>query len=112
MLLPIVAVLAMFYALMLRQRAESWKPTQRKPGHKKPTTSVLIPSYMSESLPKALESVQKQDQARQQGEVVPARYEIKGLTKDNQTKWMDVTDTPINYEGKTATNMIIHFLPG
>jgi len=58
--------------------------------------------------PDMQEFVQKQDISRQQGEAVPSRYEVKALTKDKQAKWMDVTDTPINFEGQTATLAIAY----
>jgi len=40
--------------------------------------------------------------ARQQGEALPSRYEIKLLTKDGQERWVDFTAGLITYEGKPA----------
>jgi len=47
--------------------------------------------------------VKKRGIARQRGATVPSRYEVKALTKDGQTKWMDMVATAINYGGKAAT---------
>lgn len=41
--------------------------------------------------------------ARQLGDTVPSRYELKALTKNGQTRWVDLVATVINYGGKTAT---------
>jgi PAS domain S-box-containing protein len=41
--------------------------------------------------------------ARQRGETVPSRYELKALTKNGLTKWMDLVATVIHYGGKIAT---------
>ncbi|MBW2493077.1 MAG: PAS domain S-box protein [Deltaproteobacteria bacterium] len=40
--------------------------------------------------------------ARQQGEAVPHRYEVKALTKDGLAKWIDLSVASINYSGQTA----------
>ena len=53
--------------------------------------------------PEMRELVRKRGLARQRGEDVPARYEVKILTKDGKTKWMDVAITLIDYEKKSAT---------
>jgi PAS domain S-box-containing protein len=53
--------------------------------------------------PDMQELVKKRGIARQRGEAVPPRYELKALTKGGQTKWMDLTATTINYGGKIAT---------
>ena len=41
--------------------------------------------------------------ARQRGEVVPDRYELKGLTKDGHIKWIDMAAATIKYGDQTAT---------
>jgi PAS domain S-box-containing protein len=53
--------------------------------------------------PDMRELVRKRGLARQRGEDVPARYEVKILTKDGKTKWMDVAVTLIDYKNKSAT---------
>jgi PAS domain S-box-containing protein len=58
--------------------------------------------------PEMQDLVRERGLARQRGEDVPARYELKALTKDGQTKWMDVTATAINYGGQTATLSIAY----
>lgn len=40
--------------------------------------------------------------ARQQGEAVPARYEIKLLTKSGKERWVDFTAGVIEFEGRPA----------
>ncbi len=52
--------------------------------------------------------VRERGLARQRGEDVPARYELKALTKDGRSKWMDVVATTINYGGQTATLSIAY----
>ena len=47
--------------------------------------------------------VKKRGAARQRGETVPSRYELKALTKNGQTKWVDLVATVITYGGNTAT---------
>jgi PAS domain S-box-containing protein len=58
--------------------------------------------------PEMQDLVRERGLARQRGEDVPARYELKALTKDGQTKWMDVVATAINYGGQTATLSIAY----
>ena len=41
--------------------------------------------------------------ARQRGEVVPDRCEIKAMTKDGQIKWIDMAAATIKYGDQTAT---------
>ena len=53
--------------------------------------------------PEMRELVRKRGLARQRGEDVPARYEVKILTKEGKTKWMDVAITLIDFENKSAT---------
>jgi PAS domain S-box-containing protein len=47
--------------------------------------------------------VRERGLARQRGEDAPARYELKALTKDGRSKWMDVAAATIDYGGQTAT---------
>lgn len=47
--------------------------------------------------------VKERELARQRGESVPDRYEIKALTKEGQTRWIDLAAASINYGGQTAT---------
>ena len=53
--------------------------------------------------PDMRELVKKRGAARQRGEPVPSRYELKALTKSGQTKWMDLAAAVINYSGEIAT---------
>jgi len=46
--------------------------------------------------PDMRELVKNRGFARQRGQTVPSRYELKALTKDGQTKWMDLAATAIN----------------
>jgi PAS domain S-box-containing protein len=46
--------------------------------------------------------IKERGQARQQGETVVPRYELKILTKDNRERWLDVTLGLIEFEGKPA----------
>jgi PAS domain S-box-containing protein len=52
--------------------------------------------------PDMQELVKERGLARQRGETVPARYEIKALTKDGQKRWFDMAAALINYGGQTA----------
>ena len=58
--------------------------------------------------PDMREFVKSRGLARQRGETVPARYEIKALTKGGQKRWFDVAAASINYGGKTATLAIAY----
>jgi PAS domain S-box-containing protein len=53
--------------------------------------------------PDMQELVKKRGFARQRGEAVPSRYELKAVTKSGLTKWMDLVATVIDYGGKIAT---------
>jgi diguanylate cyclase (GGDEF)-like protein/PAS domain S-box-containing protein len=48
------------------------------------------------------ELVKDRGLARQQGERVPPRYEIKILTKQGEERWLDLTAERIDFEGKPA----------
>lgn len=50
--------------------------------------------------PDVRELVQQRGLARQRGETVPQRYEIKLLTKTGAERWVDFTAGVIQYEGK------------
>jgi PAS domain S-box-containing protein len=52
--------------------------------------------------PDMRELVKNRGFARQRGQTVPSRYELKALTKDGQTKWMDLAATAINYATMAA----------
>jgi PAS domain S-box-containing protein len=53
--------------------------------------------------PDMRELVKERGIARQRGEAVPERYDIKAITRDGRTKWMDLVATAIDYGGETAT---------
>ena len=46
--------------------------------------------------------VKEYGRARQRGERVPSKYEIKSLTKGGETRWLEVTAGRIDYLGKPA----------
>lgn len=46
--------------------------------------------------------VRERGMARQRGEVVPERYEVKIVTKDGQARWVDFTASTIDYCGSVA----------
>jgi PAS domain S-box-containing protein len=53
--------------------------------------------------PDMQEFVKERGLARQRGQSLPERYELKALTKDGQAKWIDVAATTFKYGGRTAT---------
>ncbi len=53
--------------------------------------------------PDMREVVKEMGFARQRGQSSPTRYELKALTKDGQTKWIDVAVTTFKYGGQSAT---------
>lgn len=48
------------------------------------------------------EFIKTQGMARQRGEVVPARYELKILTKGGEERWLDFTGALIEFKGRPA----------
>jgi PAS domain S-box-containing protein len=52
--------------------------------------------------PEARELVKKRGLARERGENVPDRYEIKVRTPSGKTKWIDLSAQRIEYEGNSA----------
>ncbi|MBW2449198.1 MAG: PAS domain S-box protein [Deltaproteobacteria bacterium] len=52
--------------------------------------------------PDMQELVKERGLARQRGETVTNRYEIKIVTKDGQERWLDLSPALINYSGQTA----------
>jgi PAS domain S-box-containing protein len=52
--------------------------------------------------PDLYELVKERSQARQRGEKVPSRYELKIITKNGEERWVDMTVGLIDYEGKPA----------
>ena len=52
--------------------------------------------------PDFIEMVKKRGIARQRGEKVPERYEIKYIKKSGETRWADISARRIIYEGKPA----------
>ena len=53
--------------------------------------------------PDMQEFVKERGLARQRGEAVPPRYELKAVTRDGQERWFDVAAASINYGGQTVT---------
>ncbi len=48
------------------------------------------------------ELIRQRGLARQRGEAVPTRYEAPIITKDGQTRWLDLSAAMLVYEGKPA----------
>jgi PAS domain S-box-containing protein len=46
--------------------------------------------------------VKERAEARQRGEPVPSRYELKTITKNGDERWVDLTSAIIDFEGKPA----------
>ena len=64
---------------------------------------ALVMRFWEVVHPDMREFVKARGLARQAGEAVPARYELKALTKDGRIKWIDLAATTIKYDGETAT---------
>ena len=58
--------------------------------------------------PDMQELIKERGMARQRGETVPTRYELKALTNDGQEIWIDVSATTIDYGGQAATLAIAY----
>jgi PAS domain S-box-containing protein len=52
--------------------------------------------------------IEERGMARQRGEKVPDRYELKAITKDGQTRWIDLSAASIKYGDKLATLAIAY----
>jgi PAS domain S-box-containing protein len=75
-------------------------------------TSQAIMGYSREELfnlsfidyvhPDFRQKVMERSVARQKGEQVESRYEIKVVAKDGRNLWVDFSATPIEYDGKPA----------
>jgi two-component system, sensor histidine kinase and response regulator len=75
-------------------------------------TSLAIMGYSREELmglsfidyvhPNFRQKVMERSVARQRGEQVESRYEIKIVAKDGRNLWVDFSATPIEYDGKPA----------
>ncbi|MFI5089642.1 MAG: PAS domain S-box protein [Terriglobales bacterium] len=53
--------------------------------------------------PDSREDMRLRGEARHRGETMPARYELKIVTKSGEVRWLDFSVTSIQFEGKTAT---------
>jgi CheY-like chemotaxis protein len=53
--------------------------------------------------PDMREIVKERGLARQSDQHLPARYELKALTKDGQTKWIDMAATTFKFDNQSAT---------
>ncbi len=53
--------------------------------------------------PETQETVRQRGLARQQGEVVPPRYEVRIITKGGEERWWDYMGELITFEGQPAT---------
>lgn len=63
---------------------------------------LLETSFLDIVHPEFREIVLQRSLARQRGEKVPNRYEMKIVTKDGKTRWIDFSAAVIDYEGETA----------
>jgi two-component system, sensor histidine kinase and response regulator len=63
---------------------------------------LLHRSFMDYVHPDSREMVLQRSLARQRGEMVTSRYEIKLQNKDGREVWVDFAAAPIEYEGKPA----------
>ena len=70
-------------------------------GYKK--AEALAMSFWEVVHPDMRELVKERGIARQRGEAVPERYDLKAITKDDQAKWIDLVATSINYDGESVT---------
>jgi len=58
--------------------------------------------------PDMQEQVKKRGMARQRGENVPYRYELKAITKEGKTRWIDLSAALITYDGNIVTLAIAY----
>ncbi len=59
-------------------------------------------SYLTYIHPEFQEMVKQRSLARQRGESVPERYEIRFVTKQGEDRWMDFAAAAIEYDGRPA----------
>ena len=59
-------------------------------------------SFWDVAHPDMRKIAKKRGLARLRGDSIPPRFELKGLTKNGQVKWIDVAATLIDYGGKPA----------
>ena len=53
--------------------------------------------------PESRGEMRRRGEARHRGEPAPSRYEAKAVIKGGEVRWLDVSVTAIQFEGKTAT---------
>jgi PAS domain S-box-containing protein len=70
-------------------------------GH--PEKELLTESFCSFVHPDDRSMVVEKYQRRIMGETVPARYELRLLTKERNTKWFEISAVVIDWEGRPAT---------
>jgi diguanylate cyclase (GGDEF)-like protein/PAS domain S-box-containing protein len=63
---------------------------------------LALPSFWEILHPEHREEVQRRGLARQDGEAVPSRYEIRILRKDGDERWLDYSAGVVEYGGKPA----------
>ena len=74
--------------------------TQAITGHSQ--AELLAMNFWDVIHPDSREDVKGRGLARQRGEAVPGQYEVKLLTKNNETRWIDMIVKIIEFEGKPA----------
>ncbi|HEX2205495.1 MAG TPA: PAS domain S-box protein [Longimicrobium sp.] len=67
-----------------------------------PREELLALDFWEVVHPDDRETVRQRGLARQRGEDVPARYEIKLLRKDGRVRWVDFTAGMIRYQGESV----------
>jgi PAS domain S-box-containing protein len=63
---------------------------------------LLAMSFWDTVHPDFRDVVRERGLARQRGEVVPPRYELKVVTKSGEERWIDYTAAPVLFEGQAA----------
>ncbi|HMK47453.1 MAG TPA: PAS domain S-box protein [Methanocella sp.] len=74
--------------------------TERMMGYTR--DELLRMKFWETAHPEFRELVKARGLARQRGEKVPSRYEVKHLTKTGEAVWLEVTTGNIEYQGKPA----------
>ncbi len=63
---------------------------------------LKLPSFWAIVHPDSAEDVQRRGLARQRGEKVPSRYEVKIVRRDGEERWLDYSAGVIEYGGRPA----------
>jgi PAS domain S-box-containing protein len=66
------------------------------------TSELCGRSFWENTAPDSRDMIQAREAARERGEPLPPRFEVKILTKAGAERWLDFTETAFEYEGKPA----------